>query len=101
MSAIIEDIALKYAEVITLTTSKLVARVKRYDKLVYVIPNYPLKSFGVTVSRAEFRRRHGVSDSEKVVLFVGRLSRVEGADMLCDIVASVLKKANVLFLGCR
>jgi glycosyltransferase involved in cell wall biosynthesis len=96
LSAIIEDIALRYAEVITLTTSKLVTRVERYGKPICVIPNYPLKSFGVTVSRAEFRRSHSVSDSEKVVLFVGRLSRVEGADMLCDIIASVLKKTSVM-----
>ena len=96
LSAIIEDIALRHAEMITLTTSKLVTRVKRYGKPIYVIPNYPLKSFRVTVSKTEFRRSHSVSDSEKIVLFVGRLSRVEGADMLCDIVASVLKEASVM-----
>jgi len=97
LSAVIEDIALKYAEVITLTTSRLVARVKRYGKPVFVIPNYPLKTFRVTVSRAEFRKRHGVCSDKKVVLFVGRLSRVEGADMLCNIVARVLEKTDTVF----
>lgn len=97
LSAVIEDIALKYAKVITLTTSRLVARVKRYGKPVFVIPNYPLKTFRVTVSRAEFRKRHGVCSDKKVVLFVGRLSRVEGADMLCNIVARVLEKTDTVF----
>lgn len=97
LSAIIEDIALRHAEVVTLTTSKLVTRVERYGKPLYVIPNYPLKSFRVTVPKAEFRRKHGVSEEEKVVLFVGRLSRVEGADILCDTIARVLEKTDAVF----
>lgn len=97
LSAIIESIALKYAKVITLTTSKLVMRVKGYGKPIFVIPNYPLKTFRVTVSKEEFRKRHHVHSGEKVVLFVGRLSRVEGADMLCDIATKVLETIDAVF----
>ena len=98
LSAIIEDIALKHADIITLTTSKLLARVKHYGKPVFVIPNYPLeKMFRLTVSREDFRREKGVHDKEKVVLFVGRLSRVEGTDMLCNIAISVLEKTDAVF----
>ena len=97
LSAIIEDIGLKYADVITLTTSKLVARVKCYGKPIFVISNYPLKTFRATVSRGEFRKRHGVRGNEKVILFIGRLSRVEGTDMLCNIAARVLEKTDAVF----
>jgi len=97
LSAFIEDIALRHAEVITLTTSKLVTRVKRYGKPVLVIPNYPSKAFRVTITRKEFRKKHSVGEDQKVILFVGRLSRVEGADMLCDIATKVFERINALF----
>jgi glycosyltransferase involved in cell wall biosynthesis len=97
LSAIIENLALKWAEVITLTTSKLVVRVRRYNKPTFVIPNYPLKTSRVTVSQAEFREKHGGHGNQKVVLFVGRLSRMEGADMLCNIAAEVLQNVNAVF----
>ena len=97
LSAIIESMALKYAEVITLTTSKLVMRVKGHGKPILVIPNYPTKTFRVTVSGKEFREKHNVGCDEKVVLFVGRLSRVEGADMLFDVATKVWKTIDVVF----
>lgn len=96
LSAIIENIALKNASVITLTTSRLMVKVKRFGKSVFVIPNYPLKSFKATVSREEFRKQQGI-DNEKVILFVSKLSHVEGADLMFDFVAKVLEKTDAVF----
>lgn len=90
-----ERFALKHAWLITLTTSRLLSRVMGFKKPIFVIPNYPLKNFGkVTVSKEEFRRRCGCSGKDKVVLFVGKLTQVEGADLLPKIISDVLRKAN-------
>jgi len=94
-AAFFERFALKYAWVITLTTSRLLSRVRIFGKPVFVIPNYPLKNFGrVTVSRKDFRRCYGYDEKDKVVLFVGKLTYVEGVDLLPKIVEDVLKEDN-------
>lgn len=97
LSMILEGAALKHASIITLTTSKLLPRIKRYNKPVFVIPNYPLRTFTTSLSREEFRKKQGVNVESKIVLFVGRLSRIEGADMLCEIISKTLKKVDALF----
>lgn len=88
-----EHLALKHSWIITLTTSKLLERVKDYGKPTFVIPNYPLESFGKTsVSRDEFRRHYGYSMDDKVVLFVGKLTHVEGADLMPKIMERVFRE---------
>jgi glycosyltransferase involved in cell wall biosynthesis len=73
-------------------------RVKGYGKPVFVFPNYPSKTFGtVSVSSGEFKESLGYSRDSRVVLFVGKLTRVEGADMLPKIMEDVLDKADVFF----
>ena len=98
LTAFFERFALEHAWVITLTTSKLIDRVKDFGKPVFVVPNYPLKTFRmVTVSREKFRRRFGCRENDKIVLFVGKLTRVEGADLLPKIIEDVLKRVDVVF----
>jgi len=98
LSMIFEKIALRHAGIITLPTKQLLVRVKNFAKPIFVIPNYPLKSFKASVPRERFRRQYGVSNHEKVVLFVGRLSAVEGADLLPRIITRVLEKEkNTVF----
>jgi glycosyltransferase involved in cell wall biosynthesis len=94
-----ERFALKHAWVITLTTSKLLEHVKSFGKPTFVIPNYPLANFGkITVSKGEFRRNYGYGINDKVVLFVGKLSHVEGADLLPKIIKDVFREdASVVF----
>jgi len=98
LTAFFEHFALQHSWIITLTTTRLMTRVKGFGKPVFVIPNYPLEKFGAfTVFRSEFRKRCGCSEDDKVVLFVGKLSRVEGADLLPRIIKDVLKKADTIF----
>ena len=93
-----ERIALRNAWVITLTTSKLLRRVGSLGKPVFIIPNYPLKSFGRNiVPKNEFRRGLGLSDKEKIILFIGKLTYVEGADLLPTIIYRVLRKTDAIF----
>lgn len=94
-----ERFALRHAWIITLTTSRLRVKVRDFRKPVFVIPNYPLKSFGtVTVPKEKFRKYYDCRKDDKVVLFVGKLSRVEGADLLLKIIEDVLeKRGDVVF----
>jgi len=94
---IIENIALNYAKAVTLTTSKLLTKVKPYGKPVFVIPNYPLRNFGSKISKESLREKYRVKPGLKIVLFVGRLSRVEGADLLPNIISLVLKRMKTVF----
>jgi len=98
LAAMVENMALRYAWLVTLTTSKLLVKVKSFGKSVFVIPNYPLKDFGVdAVSRKEFRRRCGCCEDDKVVLFVGKLTHVEGVDLLPKIMMGVFKRTDAVF----
>jgi len=98
LSSVFENIALSHASMITSPTRMLLARIKNFDKPTFIIPNYPLKRFRVSVPRERLRRQMGLGDGEKVVLFVGRLSAVEGADLLPKIIMQVLEKEkNVAF----
>ena len=97
-SSFFERFALRNAWIITLTTSRLLMRVKDYRKPTFVIPNYPLKSFGENlIPMEQFRRRYGYDLNDKVVLFVGRLTHVEGADLLPKIMEKVLGEDSIVF----
>lgn len=93
------SIAIGNAKVVTVPSGTLKKDVQRYDKKVYVIPNYPLKDdFKSSVSRAQFRKQNGVTDGQKVVLFTGRLAKVEGFDILARIVEEIVdKREDVVF----
>ena len=92
--------ALKYAKVVTLTTSTLLKDVKKFEKRVYVIPNYPQKdSFKPNVSYDQFRKLQSVKKDERVILFMGRLSKIEGVDILPTIVEGLLQKSKKYCFG--
>ncbi|MEM2449824.1 MAG: glycosyltransferase [Candidatus Methanomethylicaceae archaeon] len=99
ISKVIEYIVIKNAWIITLTTSTLYEKVKSFRKPIFIIPNYPLKSFGDNViPKNIFKTKHGCDEKCKIVLFIGRLSYVEGADLLPKTIKEVLKKdENVVF----
>lgn len=53
-------------------------------------------------SRATFRRRHGIDDSDPVVLYVGRLNREKGIDLLTGGFGELLRRvpdARLLLVG--
>ena len=90
---------LKHAKVITLTTSTLLRDVKKLRKQVYIIPNYPQKnSFKPNVSYDRFRKLHNVKKDQKIILFIGLLSKTEGADILPGIVKELLQKTKKIAL---
>lgn len=92
-------IALKNAWVVTLTSSTLIKDTQNFEKKVYVIPNYPLKGdFKPNVSSAQFRKQNDVKEGQKVILFTGKLSRVEGFDILPSIMEELVRKRENLVL---
>ena len=99
MAYIIEKTALKHANVITLPTSKLLENIEYLNKPTYVIPNYPVKDdFKPTVPREDFRRMHNVNKSVKVILFVGKLTRVEGVYIFPKIIKELVEaKEKIVF----
>jgi glycosyltransferase involved in cell wall biosynthesis len=97
LASIIENAALKNAFAVTLTTGKLSKFVNSFDKPTFVIPNYPTKNFKAQMTADEFRKENNVETNEKIVLFVGKLSRVEGADMFPSIIEDVLKEVDCVF----
>ena len=91
--------ALKNAGALSLTTSTLEKDVKGFGKKVYVIPNYPLKSsFKPNVSSAQFRKKNNVKEGQKVILFTGKLSVVEGFDILPSIAEKLVSRnGDIMF----
>jgi glycosyltransferase involved in cell wall biosynthesis len=74
-------------------------RAKKWGaKSVAVIPNYPSDDFGSKRNREDTRMMLGLSDSQ-VVLYVGKISTVEGVGLLMDVIREVAPAApKVRFL---
>jgi glycosyltransferase involved in cell wall biosynthesis len=86
IAAFLTRVAIGGAKIITIPSSTLEKDLRRYDKKVYLIPNYPLKNgFEPSVAADKFRKQNGVSKNQQVILFTGRLSKVEGFDILVRI----------------
>lgn len=87
LAAQISHMALKHASAITLTTSTFVKDLEKFGKKLFVIPNYPQRQeFKSDVPAKQFRKAHGIKGDKKIVLFVGKLSTVEGFDILPSII---------------
>ena len=84
-SKVVEKIARRYAAVIVVVSKRMARDVTSLGTPIFVVPNYPFRDFAANVDRATFRRRLGVSESAKVVIFMGRLTRIEGADLLGEV----------------
>lgn len=98
LTTIIENTALRNALAVTLTSSKLGKKINVFNKTLFVIPNFSTKNFKVSIPADDFRKRNGLKSGEKTILFVGKLTRVEGADMFPAIIEQVLKKkVNCVF----
>ncbi|MBD3204937.1 glycosyltransferase, partial [Candidatus Bathyarchaeota archaeon] len=85
-----EKLALRNAKYITLTTSKLKERTT-IKKPVFIIPNYPQTSFIAASKQAKKFIEKENPAGDKIVLFIGRLSTVEGADILPRIANELVK----------
>jgi glycosyltransferase involved in cell wall biosynthesis len=99
IAAFLTRVAIKNAKMITIPSSTLKKDLQRYDKKVHLIPNYPLKNgFKPSVAADRFRKQNRVSKNQKVILFTGRLSKVEGFDILVRAVDELVhSKVDLVF----
>ncbi len=99
LARLMERILVRGADVVVAVNEPLAKRAKRWGaKQVEIIPNYPDENFKPRISRLEVRERNGVSEECKVVLFVGKLSRIEGVPILLRAIPRVLeRRSDVVF----
>ena len=85
LAGIIEQRVRERASAIVVVSSQMLRDAKVLRKPAFVVPNYPSKHFVPSNDKKSMRIQADVNPYNKVVLFVGKLSRVEGADMLINI----------------
>ena len=99
MSYRLPRLLLKFMEAIEMTLIKkssyfvavstgLAKEFEHLAKRVAVIPNYPEKSFIKPVS-SNIKHELGVPPERKILIYVGKLSKVEGTDLLPSVVESI------------
>jgi len=93
----IEKLAMSNAAGIILNTDTLEKDASPYNKPLFSIYNYPTEQFKPTVDRSTFRKSRKVDNSVKIILFVGRISKVEGADLFGNILEDISKLDNTVF----
>jgi len=95
----IEKTMTRSADQVVCVNSMLAERAVSWGaKSVVVIPNYPAEDFGPSKDREEFRRALCLNGAP-VVLYLGKLSKVEGIDLLMDVIKTTCKAMpNLRFL---
>jgi glycosyltransferase involved in cell wall biosynthesis len=86
VGGVIERFLSRNAEIVLAACTPLAKRARSLGaKKVFVVPNYPPQSFGPKISRSAMKLQLGLGDSPTVI-FVGKLSKLEGTDLLKDII---------------
>jgi len=62
------------------------------DKIEIVPNGINLSEYDNLPKRGEFRRKYSIEDDEKIVLYVGRLNKTKGIDLLIKAFADVFKR---------
>ena len=93
---------LKYAsQLIALTNTEL----QQYQKMgvpkekIEIVPNgINLSEYENLPERGKFRKKYGINDDEKILLFLGRIHQIKGIDLLINVFADLTKKLDDLRL---
>jgi len=96
---LIERIMARGSDIVLSVNRPLAVRARTMGaRRVIVIPNWPPSDFGPSRSREELRESLGLGDA-LTVLYLGKISRVEGVDLLMEIVDKTTRALpNVKFL---
>ncbi|MGQ4833101.1 MAG: glycosyltransferase [Candidatus Asgardarchaeia archaeon] len=92
---VIERFVMKNAKIITCVSRGLAEDLKGYNKKIFILPNYPDEKLKRLVLK-DIRKELNVPKERKIVIFVGKISFVEGAPLLKD-VAKELENTNAEF----
>ncbi len=89
VALIIEWFLTRVADIVLAACTPLARRARRWGaRRVIVVPNYPPTDFGAGADREGTRARLGLGDSP-TVLYLGKLSRLEGSELLKEIIQRV------------
>jgi len=89
----IERYMMKKALTTIVVSTPMKYEYERYNN-VYVIPNYPEKSF-VKEVKVTMREKLDIPSNIKIFGFIGKLSRMEGADLLAEVAMKLSDIENV------
>jgi len=65
------------------------------DDKIEIVPNgIDLSEYGSLPERGKFRRKYGIKDNEEVILYIGRLHRTKGIDLLVKAFANISKELD-------
>lgn len=82
----------KRADVVIAANRKLAERAKAWGtKKIFIVPNYPPKTFRPTINAKEMKRIHNL-EGKKIVMFTGNLSKVECPLDLVQLFPQVLEE---------
>ena len=85
--------------------AKLIAlteiEIEQYKKMgvdedkIEVVPNgINLAEYENLPEKGKFRRKYGIKDDEKIILYLGRIHKIKGLDILVDAFAELIKEIN-------
>ena len=66
----------------------------REDKIEIIPHGIDLSAFENLPPRGEFRRKHGMGDDQRIVLYLGRIHRIKGLDLLAGAFADLSRSLN-------
>ncbi len=64
------------------------------DKIELVRSGIELSQFNDLPERRGFRKKHGLNDNEKIILYLGRIHKIKGLDLLAKAFAGLSKKLD-------
>jgi glycosyltransferase involved in cell wall biosynthesis len=98
LAGIVERVLTKQADIVLTANTPLAKRAMRWGaKKVLVVPNYPPVDFLPTQSRNTTRKQLGLSDNF-VVLYLGKISTIEGSELLKSIIDHCSSANRIKFL---
>ena len=75
---------------------------EQYDKvfssdkeIVYVPNGINLKEFKNLPKKGEFRKKYKIKDTEKIILYLGRIHKRKGLDLLVEVFSKLQKNLNI------
>jgi glycosyltransferase involved in cell wall biosynthesis len=93
------------SKLIALTSSE----VNQYIKVgadknkIFIVPNgIDIAEFNDLPTKKEFRIQYGINDDEKIILFVGRIHKIKGLDLLIDVMVDIslqLRNCRLVIAG--
>lgn len=99
IAEVTERALMKKASALVTVSKGLACEVSSFDKFLEVIPNYPEIDM-VNFITKDLRKEFNISSSKKILIFLGKLSYIEGADLLPKIARALEKEdAELWVLG--